>query len=137
MTLFDVHFSAVLEERERIGTRRVLSAVTRDGRFLVRDGKRLLDTSSNDYLGLADHPALRERAADWALRFGTGARASRLVSGTMEIHRQVEKKLLHSKIAKARFFSPQGGRQTHLSSPPSARSRLHGQEARRWFFQTA
>ena len=93
MTLFDVHFSAVLEERERIGTRRVLSAVTRDGRFLVRDGKRLLDTSSNDYLGLADHPALRERAADWALRFGTGARASRLVSGTMEIHQQVEKKI--------------------------------------------
>jgi glycine C-acetyltransferase/8-amino-7-oxononanoate synthase len=48
---------------------------------------------SNNYLGLADHPRVREAAAEAATRWGVGAGASRLVSGTMTIHRRLEERL--------------------------------------------
>ena len=48
---------------------------------------------SNNYLGLADHPRVREAAADAAMRWGVGAGASRLVSGTMTLHRRLEERL--------------------------------------------
>ena len=48
---------------------------------------------SNNYLGLADHPQVREAAADAARRWGVGAGASRLISGTMTIHRRLEEQL--------------------------------------------
>ena len=48
---------------------------------------------SNNYLGLADHPRVREAAAEAAMRWGVGAGASRLVSGTMTIHRRLEERL--------------------------------------------
>jgi len=48
---------------------------------------------SNNYLGLADHPRVREAAADAAMRWGAGAGASRLVSGTMTVHRRLEEAL--------------------------------------------
>jgi 8-amino-7-oxononanoate synthase len=48
---------------------------------------------SNNYLGFADHPRVREAAADAAMRWGVGAGASRLVSGTMTIHGQLERRL--------------------------------------------
>ena len=48
---------------------------------------------SNNYLGLADHPLVREAAADAAMRWGVGAGASRLVSGTMTVHRRLEERL--------------------------------------------
>jgi glycine C-acetyltransferase/8-amino-7-oxononanoate synthase len=48
---------------------------------------------SNNYLGLADHPRVREAAAEAALRWGAGAGASRLISGNMEPHRYLEVEL--------------------------------------------
>ena len=48
---------------------------------------------SNNYLGLADHPRVREAAAEAAMRYGAGAGASRLVSGNMTIHRRLEEQL--------------------------------------------
>jgi len=48
---------------------------------------------SNNYLGLADHPRVREAAAEAAMRWGVGAGASRLISGTMTIHRRLEERL--------------------------------------------
>ena len=52
---------------------------------------------SNNYLGLADHPRVREAAADAAMRYGVGAGASRLVSGNMTIHRRLEEQLAEFK----------------------------------------
>ncbi|HRQ83241.1 MAG TPA: aminotransferase class I/II-fold pyridoxal phosphate-dependent enzyme, partial [Azospirillaceae bacterium] len=63
------------------------------GGRLLRDGRTLVDFSSNDYLGLRRHPLLIERAQSWAGRWGTGAGASRLVVGTLDLHRQVEAKI--------------------------------------------
>jgi glycine C-acetyltransferase/8-amino-7-oxononanoate synthase len=52
---------------------------------------------SNNYLGLADHPQVRNAAAEAALRWGAGAGASRLISGNMEPHRQLESQLAEFK----------------------------------------
>jgi 8-amino-7-oxononanoate synthase len=57
------------------------------------DGRPVLLLCSNNYLGLADHPRVREAAAEAALRWGVGAGASRLVSGTMTVHEELEGRL--------------------------------------------
>ena len=63
------------------------------GPNVVLDGKPVLLLCSNNYLGLADHARVQEAAADAALRWGVGAGASRLVSGTMTVHRRLEQRL--------------------------------------------
>ncbi len=57
------------------------------------DGREALLLCSNNYLGLAEHPRVREAAAEAALRWGAGAGASRLVSGSMEVHEDLERRL--------------------------------------------
>jgi 8-amino-7-oxononanoate synthase len=54
------------------------------------DGRTLLNFSSNDYLGLANHPALKEAAVKAIEQFGAGAGASRLISGSLAPHHQLE-----------------------------------------------
>ena len=63
------------------------------GADVLLDGRPVLLLCSNNYLGLADHPRVREAAAEAAMRWGVGAGASRLVSGTMTIHRRLEERL--------------------------------------------
>ena len=54
------------------------------------DGRRLINFSSNDYLGLANNPRLRETATSAIDEFGVGAGASRLISGTQSPHLRLE-----------------------------------------------
>jgi 8-amino-7-oxononanoate synthase len=61
------------------------------------DGRPVLLLCSNNYLGLADHPRVRQAAGEAAMRWGVGAGASRLVSGTMTIHRRLEDRLAEFK----------------------------------------
>jgi glycine C-acetyltransferase/8-amino-7-oxononanoate synthase len=63
------------------------------GPRVMLDGKPVLLLCSNNYLGFADHPRVRQAAADAAMRWGVGAGASRLVSGTMTIHERLEQRL--------------------------------------------
>jgi len=63
------------------------------GPRVLLDGKPVLLLCSNNYLGFAEHPRVREAAADAAMRWGAGAGASRLVSGTMTIHERLERRL--------------------------------------------
>lgn len=56
------------------------------------DGRQVLLLCSNNYLGLADHPALK-RAAVEGVEFGVGSGASRLVSGTMDLHEKLEMRI--------------------------------------------
>jgi 8-amino-7-oxononanoate synthase len=63
------------------------------GPRVMLDGRPVLLLCSNNYLGFADHPRVREAAADAAMRWGVGAGASRLVSGTMTIHERLERAL--------------------------------------------
>ncbi len=71
--------------------RRVIESA--QGPHITLDGQDVVLLCSNDYLGLASHPALAEAASDAAGRWGTGAGASPLVSGHMTPHRQLEQKL--------------------------------------------
>ena len=57
------------------------------------DGKEVLLLCSNNYLGLADHPALKEAAIKAVEKYGVGTGASRLVSGTMALHEQLEEQI--------------------------------------------
>jgi 8-amino-7-oxononanoate synthase len=83
-----------LAERAETQRLRSLQALTpADAVQVIKQGRRLLNFSSNDYLGLSKHPALIQAAQDYTAQYGTGATASRLVTGTYEIHRQLEEKL--------------------------------------------
>src|SRR5437660_8556723 len=83
-----------LDELKELGLDRRTRLVSGpQGPHVVLDGKPVLLLCSNNYLGLADHPRVREAAADAAMRWGVGAGASRLVSGTMTIHRRLEERL--------------------------------------------
>ena len=83
-----------LAELERLGRARRLRLVSGpQGPTVLLDGRPVLLLCSNNYLGLADHPRVREAAAEAAMRWGAGAGASRLISGTMTIHRRLEERL--------------------------------------------
>src|SRR3984893_7915588 len=83
-----------LAELEQLGLGRRLRLLSGpQGPTVLLDGKPVMLLCSNNYLGLADHPRVREAAADAAMRWGVGAGASRLVSGTMTIHRRLEERL--------------------------------------------
>jgi 8-amino-7-oxononanoate synthase len=85
---------ARLAELERLGLGRRLRLLSGpQGPTVLLEGKPVMLLCSNNYLGLADHPRVREAAAGAAMRWGVGAGASRLVSGTMTIHRRLEERL--------------------------------------------
>jgi 8-amino-7-oxononanoate synthase len=93
-----IEIEARLSELEAVGLYRHTRLVSGpQGPHVLLDGKPVLMLSSNNYLGLADHPSVREAAADAAMRWGVGAGASRLVSGTMTIHRRLEERLAEFK----------------------------------------
>ena len=60
---------------------------------LSNDNKTYIDFSSNDYLALAKHPKLIEGSMEWLRKYGTGSRASRLVSGTLPEYIDLEDKI--------------------------------------------
>lgn len=83
-----------LQELEELGLSRRLRMVSGpQGPRVVLNGRSVLLLCSNNYLGLADHPRVREEAAAAAMRWGVGSGASRLVSGTMTIHQRLERRL--------------------------------------------
>src|SRR5579871_5361233 len=89
---------AALSSLERAQLRRRLRTVealpAADRRTLIRIGGRtLLDFSSNDYLGLACHPALAAALSSCAARCGTGSAAAHLVTGHGAEHARLEEEL--------------------------------------------
>src|SRR5438552_17352941 len=83
-----------LEEIRELGLYRRMRLISGpQGPRVLLDGRPTLLLCSNNYLGLADHPRVREAAADAAMRWGVGAGASRLVSGTMTVHGRLEGRL--------------------------------------------
>ena len=91
---FEQSLSERLEVRRkqfRYRRRRVLTSA--QGSEITVDGKRLLNFCSNDYLGLADHPSVKQAFADAVQRFGGGAGASHLVCGHSQEHHRLEEEL--------------------------------------------
>jgi 8-amino-7-oxononanoate synthase len=87
---FDTRLAA-LDAAHLRRTRRVVAAV--DGPRLRVDGSALLSFCSNDYLGLAQHPALIEAAQRAAACYGVGAGSSPMVSGQTAAHAALEREL--------------------------------------------
>jgi len=109
MTALDSHLVDALERLAGRHQRRSLAAtrITAPGR-IERDGPTLIDFSSNDYLGLARHPLLAERSAEWAMRYGSGSGASRLVTGTAPEHLALEERIARFKGTEAALLFPTG-----------------------------
>ena len=98
-----------LAELQSSGLRRRLRLVEGpQGPEVVLDGRPVLMLCSNNYLGLADHPRLRRAAADAALSLGTSAGASRLISGSMSIHAELEAGLAEFKGTEAALLFGSG-----------------------------
>ena len=92
------HLGDVLEDLRDRGLRRRLRMVeSPQGPNVVLDGEPVLLLCSNNYLGLAGEERVRAAAADAAMRWGASAGASRLVSGTMPLHAELEARLAELK----------------------------------------
>ncbi|MFH2011502.1 MAG: 8-amino-7-oxononanoate synthase [Pseudomonadota bacterium] len=72
------------------------------------DGHEVILLSSNNYLGLISHPKLKEAAASALSQYGTGAGASRLISGNMEVHEELEEKIAKFKGCQSAIVFPTG-----------------------------
>jgi glycine C-acetyltransferase len=72
------------------------------------DGRDVINLASNNYLGLAAHPRLKEVAAEAAREFGAGSGAVRTIAGTMSLHRELERRFAAFKGAEASIMFQSG-----------------------------
>lgn len=88
------------------------------GAWLVVDSRRVLNFCSNNYLGLANHPRLREVAQRAIEEFGVGPAAVRTIAGTITLHKELERRLAEFKGAEA-AISFQSGFNANLAVIPA------------------
>lgn len=86
--------------------------------WVTIDGRRLLNFCANNYLGLANHPRIREAAQRGIEAFGVGPAAVRSIAGTMSLHTQLEQKLAEFKRAEA-CITFQSGFTANLATIPA------------------
>jgi glycine C-acetyltransferase len=72
------------------------------------DGRDVVNLASNNYLGLAAHPKLREAAIEAAREYGAGSGAVRTIAGTMSLHRELEQRFAAFKGAEASIMFQSG-----------------------------
>jgi 8-amino-7-oxononanoate synthase len=77
-----------LEKQHLLRHLRVIDSAP--GPTVMMEGRTVILMASNDYLGLATHPALKQAAIEATERFGVGSGASRLISGTLPPHTELE-----------------------------------------------
>jgi 8-amino-7-oxononanoate synthase len=86
-----------------------MRTVTRgEGVELLLDGERVVDFSSNDYLGLAGDPRIARAAIEALAAGSTGAAAARLISGTQAVHVELEREIARFKGAESALLFPSG-----------------------------
>src|SRR5438093_3245483 len=98
-----------LEELERAGT--ALHPRTLESAQHARtvfDGREVINLASNNYLGLAAHPRMKEAASEAALRYGAGSGAVRTIAGTMSLHEELEQRFAEFKHAPAALMFQSG-----------------------------
>ena len=88
-----------LQEKGRYRFLRRLSS-PQDARIVI-EGREVLNFSSNNYLGLANHPEVVAALASYAGRYGVGSGASRLISGHMDVHAELEEAVARFKGAES------------------------------------
>ena len=95
-----------LKEHNMFNTIRTIGSSM--GAWINVDGKKVLNSCANNYLGFADHPRLKEAAKKAIDGFGVGPAAVRSIAGTMTLHLELEEKLANFKGVEA-AISFQGG----------------------------
>ncbi|MBK7142801.1 MAG: pyridoxal phosphate-dependent aminotransferase family protein [bacterium] len=63
------------------------------GNEVVVEGQHCIMVGSNNYLGLVNHPKVKQAAADAALKYGSGCTGSRFLNGTLDLHLELERRL--------------------------------------------
>lgn len=94
-------FPELDELRARSLHRKLREVESPAGTLMECNGRKLINFSSNDYLGFASDPVLREAAKAAIDRYGVGSGASRLISGTLSPHLRLEEKLAEFKRTEA------------------------------------
>lgn len=102
MRSLDDFARAKLAARERDNLRRgIVETQAGDGVHVTRNGRRLISFCSNDYLNLSQHPAVKRAAAAAVDKYGAGAGASRLVTGSHPLYAELESRLARLKGTEA------------------------------------
>lgn len=78
------------------------------GREIVLNGKKYMNFSSNNYLGLSLREELKKAAVDAVNKYGCGGTSSRLICGTLDIHEELEEKLAKLKSRQKAIVYPSG-----------------------------
>lgn len=97
---------------------RIRTLSSAQGAWLTVDGKRVLNFCSNNYLGLANHPAMVAAARDALSKYGVGPAAVRSIAGTMDLHLELERRLARFKGVDA-ALSLQSGFCANLATIPA------------------
>jgi len=96
------YLSEQLEAWKREGTyQRLRELQTACGPVCRVDGREVINLASNNYLGLADHPKLKEAAIEAIRRYGVGSAAVRTIAGTMSLHLELERRIAEFKKTEA------------------------------------
>ncbi len=102
----------VLEELTALKGRALLreykTIESAQGPSIQIDGRSYLSFCSNNYLGLANHPKIKQAAIEAIHQYGWGTGASRLVSGNMTLHEELERKIAEFKGTEAALLFPTG-----------------------------
>ena len=102
-------FDRQLQDLEKRHLRRHLRLIHSESGTTVKIGGRsVILMASNNYLGLATHPTLKQAAIEATERYGVGAGASRLISGTLPPHTELEAELARFKGTEASLFFGSG-----------------------------
>jgi len=88
------------------------------GAWLTVDGRKVLNFCSNNYLGLANHPALIQAAHDALDQYGIGPAAVRTIAGTMDLHLELERRVAAFKGVKS-AITFQSGFNANLAAIPA------------------
>jgi glycine C-acetyltransferase len=115
LAFIDEELEALKESGLYINIRTIESA---QGAWLVVEGQRVLNFCSNNYLGLANHPHLREAAIQAIEQYGVGPGAVRTIAGNTVLHDQLEKKLAAFKGVEA-AIALQSGLNANLAVIPA------------------
>jgi glycine C-acetyltransferase len=112
----------IVDERMRLENEGLLVKVrtigSAQGAWINVDGQRVLNLCSNNYLGLANHPRLKEAAQDAIDEFGVGPAAVRSIAGTTILHTELEEKLARFKRVES-AISFQSGFNSNIATIPA------------------
>jgi glycine C-acetyltransferase len=112
----------ILDERARLESEGLLVNVrtleSPQGAWITVDGRKALNLCSNNYLGMANHPKLKEAAKRAMDQFGVGPAAVRSIAGTMILHTELEAKLARFKGVEA-TISFQSGFCSNIATIPA------------------